>query len=86
MLNFLEQIDLLENFALAKIILHVLFLDCLDRNAFTRQLVHTESYLTEGPFSNEFDELVKLKCRGGQLVVLSDVILDVADELVSFLQ
>ena len=86
MLYLLQQVDLLEDLALAEFILHVLLLDCLDRHAFACQLVHAKSHFAKGAFADELDELVELESRRGKLIVLRNVILDVAYQLVSFLQ
>ena len=85
-LDLLEQVDLLEHFAFAEFVLHVVFLDRLDGHLLPSQLVHSESYLSEGSFSDQLHELVEVEGRGRQLVVLLDVRLDVLDEVVAFLE
>lgn len=86
MLYLLQQVDLLEDLALAEFILHVLLLDCLDRHAFACQLVHAEGHFAKGALAYELDKLVELESSRRKLIVLRDVILDVADQLISFLQ
>lgn len=78
MLDLLQQIDLLENFTLAKIILHELLLYCLDCYRFSSKLVHPERHFAECTLSDQLDELVEFECGRRQLVIFCDVILDVA--------
>ena len=86
MLDLLEEIDLLEHLSLAEVVLHVGLLDGLDGHLLPRQLVHPQSYLTEGTLADELDELVEVEGGWRQLVVLLDVLLDVLDQLVSLLE
>ena len=59
-LYLFEQIHLLEDLSLAKVVLHVILLDRLDGNLFTCQLVNTKRYFTEGTLSNKFDKFVEI--------------------------
>lgn len=73
MLNFLEQVDLLEDFAFAELVLHVVLLDGLDGHLLARQFVDSESYFAEGSLSNQLHEFVKVQSCWRQLVVLLNI-------------
>lgn len=63
-----------------------MFLDSLDRHILASELVHAKGYFAESALAYQFDELVKLKGRRWQLIILRDVILDIGDELVSLVK
>lgn len=86
MLDLLKQVDLLEHFAFAEFVLHVVLLDRLDGHLLPSQLVHSEGDLAEGSFSNQLHEFVEVQSRRRQLVVLLDVRLDIFNEIVAFLE
>lgn len=86
MFDLLQQVNLLEYFPLAKVVLHIVLLDSLDGDLLSRQLVDAEGDLAEGSFSNQLYELVEIQCCRRQLVVLLDVLLDVLNQVVSLLQ
>ena len=83
MLDLLQQVDFLEYFSFAEVILHVLLFNRLDRDILARQLVHAQSHLAKSTLADQLNELVELQCRRWQLIVLCYVILDVADKLFS---
>lgn len=83
--NLFKDEDLLENFFLRKVILHVVFVDCLDRYVLSSEFVNAECDLTEGPLANQFHEFVKVKCRGWDLFVLLDKSLVVLYKLLAVL-
>ena len=85
MLDLLEEVDFLEHLPLAKVILHVVLLDGLNRNLLTRELVYTECHFTKGTLTYKFDESIEIQSCGRQLVVLLDVRFNVADELLTLL-
>ena len=76
----------MENFSFAEIILHVLFLDRLDRDILACKLVHAQRHLAKRTLPDQLDELVELQRRWWQLIVLCYVILDVTDKLFSFFE
>jgi hypothetical protein len=61
MLYLFQNVDLLEYFATREVILHVVFVNCLDGHIATCKFVHSESYLPEGSLAYEFHKLVKFK-------------------------
>ena len=70
--NLFEDEDLLEDFFLRKVILHVVFVDCLDRNVLASEFVNAQCDLTEGTLANQLHEFIKVKCRSRDLFVLLD--------------
>ena len=86
MFYFLEQVYLLEHFALAKIILHVILLYRLDSHLLSSEFVHAKGDLAKGTFANEFYEFVKVERGWRQLIVFLDVLLDVLDQVVALLK
>ena len=86
MLNLLQQVDFLEDLALTELVLHILLFDGLDRDTLTSELVHAEGDFSEGALSDQFDEFVELESSRWQLIILRNVILDVADQFVSFFE
>ena len=60
-LDFLEQVHLLEDFPLAEVVPHVLLLDRLDGDTLASELVHAEGHFAESALSDELDELVELE-------------------------
>ena len=86
MLDLLQQIDLLEHLPLREVILHVGLLDCLDGHILASELVHAKCHLTECTLPNQLYELIVLKRRGWQLIVLFDVGLYELDQFISLLE
>ena len=86
MLNFLEQVHLLEYFTLAKLVLHIVLLDGLDGHLLASQLVNSKGYLSKGSLTYQFHELVKVQSCWRQFVVLFNVRFYVFYEIVAFLQ
>jgi len=85
-LDLLQEVDLLEHLAFAKLILHILLLYSLYGHILASQLVHAECDFAEGTLADDFEEFVKLECCRWQFVILGNVILDIADQLVSLLE
>jgi hypothetical protein len=83
--NLFEDEDLLEDFFLRKVVLHVVFVYCLDRNVLASQFVNAECDLTEGPLADEFHEFIKVKCSSWDLFVLLDESLVVLYKLLAVL-
>lgn len=81
----LQDEDLLEDFLLRKVVLHVVFVYGFDGYVLASQLVDAESHLTESTLANEFDELIEIEGCCGYLLVLFDVGLIVLDELLALL-
>lgn len=86
MLDLLEQVYLLEDLSLAEVVLHVVLFDGFDCNLLACEFVDAESDFAEGTFSNQFHKFVEVESCWWQLIVLLDVLLDILDELISFLQ
>lgn len=86
MFNLFEKIDLLKDLSLAKIVLHVIFLNGLDSHLLACELMDSQRHLTKGTFSDQLHELVEVQGGWRQLIVLFDVLLDIFYELVSLLQ
>ena len=86
MLYLLEQVHFLEDLTLAKFILHVLLLYCLDGHTFSSEFVHAQGYFTKGSLADELDEFVELKGSRRKLIILRNVILNIANELIPLLQ
>ena len=78
-LDLLEEVHLLEDFALGEVVLHVTLLNRLDRNILASQFVHAECDLAERTLAYQFDELVEFEGGGWQLIILHYVALDVSD-------
>lgn len=78
-LDLLEEVHLLEDFALGEVVLHVTLLNRLDRNILASQFVHAECDLAERTLAYQFDELVEFEGGGWQLIILRYVALDVSD-------
>ena len=86
MLDLLEEVDLLEDFTLAELVLHILLLDCLNCHTLTSQFVHAECDFAESSLANQLDEFVEFESRRWEFVILRNVILDVADEFITFFE
>ena len=86
MLNFLEQVHLLEYFTLAKLVLHIVLLDGLDGHLLASQLVNSKGYLSKGSLTYQLHELVKVQSCWRQFVILFNVRFYVFYEIVAFLQ
>ena len=86
MLDLLEEVHLLEDFALGEVVLHVTLLNRLDRNILASQFVHAECDLAEHTLAYQFDELLEFEGGGWQLIILRYVALDVSDQFITFLQ
>jgi hypothetical protein len=86
MLDLFEQVNFLENFSLAEVILHIIFLNSFDSDLFSCELMDSESYFTKSTFSNEFNEFVEVQCCWRQLVILLDILFYVLYQLVSLLE
>jgi hypothetical protein len=52
MLYFFQEINFLENFSFAKIILHVIFFNGFDSYLLTSKFMNTKRNFTESSFSN----------------------------------
>jgi len=61
MLDLLQQVNLLEDLSLRKIIFHVALLDGLDRHIASCQFMHTKRHFSECALPNELHELVELE-------------------------
>ena len=85
-LDLLEQIHLLEDFALGELILHVALLNCLNGDVLASKFVYAECYLPECTLAYQFDELVEFEGGSWQLIVLRYVTLNVLYKFVPFLQ
>lgn len=72
-LDLLQQIYLLEDLPLRKVILHIRLLDRLDSNVFASEFVDPESDLSEGALADQLDELVVLESSRWQFIILLDV-------------
>lgn len=83
--NLLEDEDLLEDFFLRKVILHIVFVDCLDRYVLASEFMNAKCDLTEGTLADEFHEFIKVKCRSWDLFVLLDESLIVLYKLLAIL-
>ena len=83
--NLFKDEDLLENLFLRKVILHVVFVDCLDRYVLSSEFVNAECDLAEGPLANQLHEFIKVKCRRWDLFVLLDESLVVLYKLLAIL-
>ena len=79
MLDLFEKVNFLENLALAKVILHVVLLDCFDSHLLASKLMDTQGNLTKGTLANQFHKLVEVQCCRRQLVILLDVLFNVLD-------
>jgi hypothetical protein len=86
MLNLFEKINFLENLPLAKVILHVVFLNSFDSHLLTSKLMDTKGYLTKSTLSNQFYKLVEVQCCRRQLIILLNVLFNVLNQLVSLLK
>lgn len=75
----------LEDLFLREFILHVVFINGLNRDILPCEFMHTKGDLTKSAFSNEFHKLVEIKRRRWDLLVLLDICPIVFNELVSFL-
>lgn len=62
MFDLLQEVNLLEYFPLAKVVLHIVFLNSLDGDLLSGQLMDAEGNLAECSFSNELNELVEIQC------------------------
>lgn len=80
MSDFLKNVNFLENFSAAILILNICLVNRLDRHLFTSQFVHTESNLSESALTQQFYELVKVKRGLRNCVVLFDVRFDVFNQ------
>lgn len=85
-LYLFQQINFLEHFTLAEIVLHIVLLYGLDGHLLSGELVDSQGDLAECSFSYELHEFVEIQCGRRQLVVLLDVLLDVLDQVVALLQ
>ena len=83
--NLFEDEDLLEDFFLRKVVLHVVFVYGLDRNVLASQFVNAECDLTEGTLADQLHEFIKVKCRRWYLFVLLDESLVVLYKLLAVL-
>ena len=52
MFDFLKKIDLLENFSLAEVILHIRLLNGLDCHIFASEFMYTERHFTKRSLPN----------------------------------
>lgn len=86
MLDLLEKVNLLEDLPLAEVVLHVVLFNCFDGYLLSSQFVNAQGDLSESSFADELHELVEVECGGRQLVLLLNVLLDVLDQVVSFLE
>lgn len=80
MLNLLQEVDLLEDLALAELVFHVALLYRLDGHLLARQLMHPQGYLPEGALADQLHELIEIERCGRELVGFIDMALDVFDE------
>ena len=85
-LYLFEKINFLENFALAKVILHVVFLNSFYSHLLTSKLMDTKGYLTKSTLTDKFHKLVEVQCCRRQLIILLDVLFNVLNQLVSLLK
>lgn len=74
---------LLENLLFGEIILHVVFINCLDCDTLSSEFMDAQSDLTESTFANEFHELVEVKGGLWDLFILFDISLVILDQLFS---
>jgi hypothetical protein len=73
-LDLLQQVNFLENFAFAKVILHIIFLDRFNGYLLASELVNSQGDFTESALADELHKLVEVQCCGRKLVVLLDVL------------
>lgn len=81
---FLQEVHFLEHFLFREVIFHVALLYRLYSHLLTGQLVNSERNLAKGTLTDHLHELIVVKSRWGQLVVLLDVLFDKLDLLLSF--
>ena len=86
MLYLLQEIHLLEYFSLAEVILHVVLFNGFDGHLLSSEFVDTQCYLSKGALTDEFDKLIEIQGGWRQFIVLLDILFDVLDQLVTFLQ
>ena len=86
MFNLFQKINFLENLALAKVILHVVFLNSFYSHLLTSKLMNTKGYLTKSTLANKFYKFVEVQCCRRQLIILLDVLFNVLNQLVSLLK
>ena len=86
MSDLFKDINFLENFPPAILILHIWFVNCFYRNILAGQLVNSKGNFSKGPLSYQFDELVEVQSGRRDLLVLLDILLDILYQLLPILQ
>lgn len=81
--DLLQDVHFLEDFLARILIFEATSLNDLDGDKLTRQLVYGQVHLAEGSFADFLDELVVVKARGRELLVLAHVPPVVLDELIT---
>jgi hypothetical protein len=77
MLDLFKQVNLLKYLSFAKVILHIIFLNCFNSHLLASKLVNTKCDFTESTLSNQFHKLVEVQSCWRQFVVFLDVLFDI---------
>lgn len=85
-LDLLEQVHFLKDLSLAEVVLHIVLLYSLDGHLLARKFMDSQSYFAKCSFSDQFHKFVEVECCWWELIVFLDVLFNIFDELISFLQ
>ena len=86
MLDLLQQVNFLEDLALAEFILHIALLNRLDCNLLACQLMHTKCHFPKSAFPDQLDKLIEVQRGGREFVGLVNVRLDVLYQVLLLVQ
>ena len=86
MSDLFQDIDLLEHFASAVLVLDVCFINRFYRNILASQLMNAQGNLAKGSLAKKFHKLVKLKGCMRDCLVLGNIGFDILYKLLSVLR